>query len=102
MKNYKFYCLKEIFQDVRKGDFHASNKLDEGDIPLIGCGFTNQGVEGFFNLFEDKIYKNAITIAEDGSKPLTAFYHNYEFGAKDNVIVCIPKEDTELSTLYYT
>lgn len=101
MKKHKFFSLREIFEDVEKGYFHASNKLDEGDIALIGCGFLNQGLEGYFDLPEDKIYENAITITGDGSYPLTAFYHTYSFGAKDNVTVCIPKPDMPFSVLFY-
>lgn len=101
MKKNKLFSLQEIFEDIRKGYFHASNKLDEGNIALIGCGFLNQGLEGFFDIPKDKIHKNAITITGDGSYPLTAFYHQYPFGAKDNVTVCTPKPDMTLSVLFY-
>lgn len=101
MKKHKLFSLHKIFKDVRKGYFHASNRLDEGDIPLIGCGFLNQGLEGFFDLPEDKTHEKAITIAGDGSYPLAAFYHPYKFGAKDNVTVCTPKPDMPLSVLFY-
>ena len=101
MKKHKFFSLKQLFKDVEKGYFHASNQLDEGNTPLIGCGFLNQGLEGFFDLPEDKTHKSAITIAGDGSYPLSAFYHPYRFGAKDNVTVCVPKSDTLLSVLFY-
>lgn len=100
MKDHKLFSLKKIFKEVMKGHFHATNKLDNGETPIIGCGFENRGIEGYFDIPENKIYKNAVTIAGDG-QPLTSFFHNYEFGAKDNVIICLPKEELSLSVLYY-
>lgn len=101
MVKLELHPLDKIFQEVVSGDVHASNKLDKGNIPLIGCGFLNQGVEGYFDLSEKMIFKNAITIACDGSYPLTSFYHNYDFSAKDNVVVCIPKSEYPVSVIYY-
>lgn len=101
MVKLELHPLDKFFQEVVSGDVHASNKLDKGNIPLIGCGFLNQGVEGYFDLSEKMIFKNAITIACDGSYPLTSFYHNYDFGAKDNVVVCIPKSEYPVSVIYY-
>lgn len=100
MPRIKLLKLKDIFADIRRGDFHASNELDLGKIPLISCSAEDDGIEGYFDLPESRLYKDCVTIASDGA-PLTAFYHDYRFGVKDNVIVCIPKETTKLSTIYY-
>jgi hypothetical protein len=101
MTRTKLFTLEEIFVLVKKGDIHASNKLVNGDIPLIGCGFLNQGVEGYFDLFPENIHTHSITITGDGSYPLTAFYHPYNFGAKDNVIICQPKKEESIPVIFY-
>lgn len=101
MKRYAPFSLQEIFHDIKKGTIHASNQLDSGDAPLIGCGFLNMGVEGFFSFDASETNENAVTIAGDGSYPLTAFYHDYVFAAKDNVVVCIPKDNMSLAVRQY-
>lgn len=100
MTTYELLPLEKIFKKVMKGDIHETNKLGEGDTPLIGCGTINQGVEGYFNLSGKKTFKNSVTIAGDGT-PLTAFYHNYKFSSKDNVIVCVPKSGYSIPVIYY-
>jgi hypothetical protein len=98
--SFKQLYLKEIFKEVIKGDIHETNILDDGPTPVIGCGFENLGAEGWFDLPSQNVCKNAITITSDGS-PLTAFYHSYRFGAKDNVTVCIPYDEMTLQVIYY-
>jgi hypothetical protein len=100
MPKIKLFKLKEIFAEVKMGDFHASNELDLGKVPLVSCSAEDNGIEGYFDLPKEKLYNNCITIASDGA-PLTAFYHDYTFGAKDNVIICVPKPDTKIETIYY-
>lgn len=85
---------------MKRGDFHASSKLEEGDIPLISCATENNGVEGYFKIPDEKTFQNCVTIASDG-QPLATFYHPYRFAAKDNVLVCTLKNGTELSTIHY-
>lgn len=101
MGKYKLLLLDEIFnRRVYKGDIHESNILDPGNTPLIGCGFENNGVEGYFDIDDATVYKNAISITCDGH-PLTAYYHTYEFATKDNVVVCIPPENMSINVIYY-
>lgn len=100
MPNFKQFLLKEMFKDVNKGDIHETNILDDGSIPVIGCGFENLGIEGRFDLTDQAIYERAVTITGDGL-PLTAFYHKYKFGAKDNVTVCTPHNEMSLPVIYY-
>jgi type I restriction enzyme M protein len=101
MTGHKPFKLVQIFKDVKKGTIHETNILDEGKIPVVGCGFENRGIEGWFDLPSEDVFENAITITGDGSYLLTMFYHEYPFGAKDNVTICIPKEGTPLSVIYY-
>jgi len=92
--------LDELFT-VKSGDFHAINELDTGDMPLVSCGDTNNGVVGFFNIPEDCVYKNTITVAYNG-QPLTTKFHPYLFGAKDDVAVLLPRLQIRETTLLYT
>ena len=78
-------ALSELF-DVRSGDFHAFTELDSGNIPLVSCGETNNGVIGRFDIPDDKIYGRCLTVAYNGSWPLLTKYHPYRFGAKDDVL----------------
>ena len=101
MPQYKWLLLSQIFDTIAKGDIHETNQLEQGITPLIGCSFVNDGVEGFFDPEDFTLYKNAITLASDGSYPLTAFYHPYEFTAKDNVVICSIDKNTKLEEIYY-
>lgn len=94
------FSLDSIFSDVKTGEYHASSKLNQGNVPLISCKTEDHGVEGFFDIPESKTYQRAVTIACDGT-PLTSFYHPFRFAAKDNVLVCIPKKDVKLTTILY-
>lgn len=93
--------ITELFEKpIKTGHFHKSGALDEGKIPLISCASEKDGVEGYFDISLDKTYKHGITIASDG-RPLTSFYHYYIFAAKDNVMVCFPKERLRFTTLLF-
>lgn len=87
--------LDSIFSNIVNGDYHASSELEEGTIPLVSCKTEktpDHGVEGYFKIPKEKTYENCVTITCDGDQPSTAFFHPYRFAAKDNVLVCIPKD----------
>ena len=101
--NYKSFPLSSIFSAVHTGQVHSSSELDNGDIPLISCKTEkskDHGVEGFFNIPSETIYRNCVTITCDG-EPCTASYHNYSIAVKDNVLVCIPKKEIKITTIFY-
>lgn len=93
--------LNALFKKIVKGEYHVSGELDNGTVPLISCKTLDYGVEGYFSIPSDRTYKNCVTIACDGMRPLTSFYHNYQFAAKDNVLICIPYENMKIQTIYY-
>lgn len=98
---YKIFKMDEIFGYINTGDFHVSSDLDKGKIPLISCKTIENGTEGYFGI-DSNIFSDCITIASDGSWPITSFFHPYKFAAKDNVIVCKPKKDfKELHTVLF-
>ena len=91
--------IDDLFK-VQSGDFHAVKELDDGNIPLISCGNTNNGLIGYFDIPEAKVYHRAITVAYNG-QPLTTKFHSYRFGAKDDVAVLVPKKVMYDTTLLY-
>jgi hypothetical protein len=91
--------LDSIF-DFKSGDYHNMGDLQSGDIPLVSCGETNNGIVGYYSIPQSKTYENALTIAYNGL-PLTTRFHSYIFGAKDDVAVCIPKKPLKATTLLF-
>jgi len=96
--------LELIFSEVSHGDYHASSQLEEGKTPLISCKTEKtpeHGVEGYFKIPREKIYRNCVTITCDGDQPSTASFHPYDIAVKDNVLICKPKQGIKLTTLLY-
>jgi hypothetical protein len=97
---YKIFSLNDLFGYVNTGNFHVSGDLDTGSIPLISCKTIENGTEGYFDIGEH-IFENCITIASDGSWPMSSFYHPYKFAAKDNVIICKPNKNLTLKAILF-
>lgn len=87
--------------DLHSGDYHKASGLLDGDIPLISCANKNNGVLQYSEIPKELRYQFALTIAYNGHAPLTTKFHPYEFGAKDDVAVCTPKQPLRLSTLIF-
>ncbi|MFC1990419.1 hypothetical protein ACFLVW_07735, partial [Chloroflexota bacterium] len=85
---------------VKSGDFHATKELELGDVPLISCGDSNNGLVGHFDIPKDKRYQHCLTVAYNG-QPLLTKFHTYEFGAKDDIAVLKPRNPMLNSTLLY-
>ncbi|WP_102401369.1 N-6 DNA methylase [Haloimpatiens massiliensis] len=92
--------ILDILGKPNKGPYHVHGQLLEGDIPLISTTTQNNGIVGLYEIPDRNIFKNAITIACDGT-PLTTFYHPYKFTAKDNVIVFNLSNKIKLATVFY-
>jgi hypothetical protein len=90
-RQYGSFEVKSLFE-VNSGDFHAISELDPGEVPLISCGDLNNGLVGYYDIPAEKQYAHAITVAYNGSWPLTTKFHPYSFGAKDDVAVLVPRE----------
>lgn len=71
--------IKEPF-----GDFN------EGGVPFISSGDSDNGVAGFFDLAP--IYQNVISVARTGSIG-SAFYHPYKCAINSDCIVLEPKKE---------
>lgn len=97
--NTKNFKINELF-DVETGDYHATKELDPDGVPLISCGDQENGLIGYYDIPEENQYSGTITVAYNG-QPLTAKFHPYRFGAKDDVAVLLPKEPMKERTLIY-
>lgn len=73
------------------GDFHSLADEAAGKIPVATCADLGNGVAGTYEIDSEYLYGDALTIAFNGS-PLTTKMHPYEFAAKDDVAIAIPKE----------
>ena len=93
------FLLSNLFE-INSGDYHSVNNLKDGKVPLISCSDIDNGIVGFYNIPENKTYKNCITIAYDG-KPLTTKFHNYKFSAYDNVGVLTSKKELRKTTFIF-
>ncbi|HEY5208006.1 MAG TPA: hypothetical protein VIJ42_01035 [Stellaceae bacterium] len=92
--------LADLFE-VESGEFHATHELDPGEVPLISCGAVEDGLIGYFDVPQGFRHHNCVTVAYNGSWPLLAKYHPYDFGAKDDVAVLTPRYPMRDSTLLY-
>lgn len=99
VKRYGFFKLGALF-DLRSGEWHKASDLGRGKTPLVACGVFDNGIIGYVEVPEDKTYAQTLTIAYNGW-PLTTSFHPYEFTAKDDVAVCLPKSPYRLSTLVF-
>ena len=97
--NMSYYPLSKIFDPI-SGDYHKAEDLPDGDIPLVSCGEGNNGIIRYCSVPNNHIYQNALTVAYNG-QPLTTKYHPYQFAAKDDVAVLLPKIPLKNSTLLF-
>ena len=92
--------LDALFK-VESGEFHATHELGPGEVPLISCGAVEDGLIGYFDVPPEQCHRNCITVAYNGSWPLLAKFHPYDFGAKDDVAVLTPLGRMREHTLLY-
>lgn len=91
--------IEQLFK-IDRGDFHALDRLDPGDLPTISRISLNNGVTGYFELPEGaKIYsKGIITISTVSGD---AFVQLEDFICTDNVLICNPKYQFRDTTLFF-
>lgn len=93
--NLEKAALGDIYE-LHPGDFHSIAELAPGNLPIISCGDRDNGVAAYVDI-KEPTYRNRLTIAFNGT-PLAAKYHPYEFAAKDDVAVCVPKKPLRFTT----
>jgi hypothetical protein len=95
----QIFQLSDLFS-LTPGSFHAKGELEPGDVPLVSCGWENNGVIGYYDIQPPHVRQRALTVAFNGA-PLTTHFHPYAFGAKDDVAVLAPLNPMPDSALLY-
>jgi len=98
--HFRPFALDKLF-DLTPGDFHNASDLPRGEIPLISCGDADNGIAAFVSVPPENIYHGRLTIAFNGMNTLTTKFHFYNFAAKDDVAICVPKKPLRLTTLVF-
>ena len=98
-ENYKSYNITKLLT-IDRGDFHALDRLDLGDIPTVSRICNDNGVTGFFEKPDNaKTYnKGLITVSTVSGD---AFVQLVDFIATDNVLICSPKAPFKITTLFF-
>jgi len=99
IKDFGFIPITSLFK-LHSGDYHKASAIPSGKYPLISCGEEDNGIIDYVDVPNDKLYRETLTIAYNG-QPLTTKFHPYEFAAKDDVAVCIPRRKLRISTLIF-
>ncbi len=95
----KTFELSDLFA-LTAGSFHAKAELEPGKVPLVSCGWENNGVIGYYDIPAGDTNERALTVAFNGA-PLTTHFHPYRFGAKDDVAVLTPLQPMPDAILIY-
>lgn len=98
-RNYRLFKVVDLFR-IDRGDFHALDRLDEGDIPTISRISEDNGVTGYYEKPEDaEVYhKGLLTVSTVSGD---AFVQLDDFIATDNVLICKPKREFRITTLFF-
>lgn len=96
---FRPFALGALY-DLVPGEFHNVGDLEPGDTPVVSCADEDNGIIGFYDVPKESTFVSRLTVAFNGC-PLTSKYHAYRFAAKDDVAVCIPKNDMRLTTHIY-
>ena len=94
---FEQFVLDDIFL-MKPGMYHSLSELLPGATPVVSCGETNNGIDGYYDVQAE--HTGMLTIALNGS-PLTTKYHPYSFATKDDVALCTPREPLAISTLLF-
>lgn len=85
----------------RKGDVHSQAEVSEGKMPLISCKTEDNGIAFYCDIEEDTCVRHCLTIAGDGSFPVTAYYHYDKVNAYDNVTLIPLRYDMSLESIFF-
>lgn len=96
---FKIFNITDLFT-LKRWDFHALDRLREGDIPTISRVTENNGIVGYYEKPDGaEIYpKSLVTVSTTSGD---AFVQIDNFIATDNVVICKPKRDFRITTLFF-
>jgi hypothetical protein len=99
IENFSPVPITSLFH-LHSGDYHKASAIPKGKYPLISCGEEDNGIIGYVDVPNTKLYRETLTIAYNG-QPLATKFHPYEFAAKDDVAICLLKRELRISTLIF-
>ncbi|MBC6407118.1 MAG: N-6 DNA methylase [Rhodobacteraceae bacterium] len=85
-KSTRNFELPEMFT-IERGKCLPLKTMAEGSIPVVSCSEKSNGIAGYYDVPDDKISKDCITISANGSGG-AGFWHPYPFAATADVLVC--------------
>ena len=91
--------LSELFE-LRRGDFHSLQMLQEGNVATVSRTEQDNGVVGYYEPPEEssKYHAGLITVSTVSGD---AFVQVTDFMATDNVIICVPSKPMRVTTAYF-
>ena len=97
--NCIIFNILDLF-NIKRGDFHSIADLYPGNIPTVSRVTDNNGIVGYYEPPDGaEIYRRGlITVSTVGGD---AFLQLDDFIATDNVIVCNPKQELKITTMYF-
>lgn len=98
-RDYHEFNFVDLFE-IDRGDFHALDRLDEGNIPTVSRIAEDNGVTGYYEKPDDaKIYEKGLLTVSTVSGD--TFVQLDDFIATDNVLICEPKRQFRITTLFF-
>lgn len=96
---FKEFTIDELFH-LERGDFHSMRILKEGPYPTVSRTTENNGIVGYFSIPKKATSRQppAITVSTTSGD---AFVQLEEFLATDNVVICKPRKQLKLATIFF-
>jgi type I restriction enzyme M protein len=99
-RKYRPVAVGSLFT-LYPGEFHAFSEMDPGDVPVVSCADTGNGVDDSTYSIESKYLNRDLTTIAFNGLPLTTKIHPYSFATKDDVAVAVPKIDLPPEALIF-
>lgn len=96
---WKDFSILDLFE-IERGDFHSIASLDPGTVMTVSRVTEDNGVVGYYDPPDGaRLYGSSrITVSTVGGD---SFVQLGRFIATDNVVVCAPKNQMRVSTLFF-
>lgn len=104
VSNLKIFEVEMFVEKIHKSPLKNIKSLDTGSIPVVSATYYNNGIVGWFDVEDDKILQNCISISKTSdTHPCEAYWHPYKFSAIATAIVLEPTKniiESEEAILY--
>jgi len=99
---YEYFPLNCFCRETcRKGTVHSVSEISEGKWPLVSCKTEDNGIACRCDVDADTCIPHCLSIAGDGSFPLTAYYHCNAVNSYDNVSLLPLRYDLSLESIFF-